>query len=142
MVFNLDNTVERPLLYLNEIFDGCTGLLDTGALIPMWTKSLDLFLKVFPLATLVRKDSIFSGFGGSAYGDLYRIDFQLGEMIFPNMPIVVYPDENIPGFLLLSATMFSKTDYAIKNSSNTLSIELLDNQRCFNLVIGDEVLAQ
>lgn len=36
--FDLVVGANRPIIELNEIFKGCTALLDTGAILPVWTK--------------------------------------------------------------------------------------------------------
>lgn len=141
MIIPLDNKAERPILLLDEIFEGCTALLDTGALIPMWTKSPEAFTTLYPDAKIKQKKARFSGFGGETVGQLYQIDFQLRDLFYPQMHIMVCQDDNIPGYFLFSATMFSKMNYTIDNLSYELKICPHDNQKCFNLVVGDSVLS-
>lgn len=38
IIYNLEENVNRPILKLDEIFSGCTALVDTGAVFPVWTK--------------------------------------------------------------------------------------------------------
>lgn len=142
MKVNLDASFDRPVIVLDDFFMGCSGLIDTGALFPIWTKGIDFFKTVFPDAILVKKDREFSGFGGKTKGDLYKIDFVLKDFIYPQMPIIVCQNDEIPGYFLFSATMFSKMDYSIKNSTKEFFLEPIDNQKCFNVTIGDNVLAQ
>lgn len=40
VTFNLEPNVNRPIIRLDNIFKGCTALLDTGAVFPVWTKSV------------------------------------------------------------------------------------------------------
>ena len=140
MILNISKEVDRPLIELNDIFEGCTALLDTGALIPIWTKSEKLLVELG--ATLIKKKVSFNGFGGDAVGSLYRLDFRLGDYYYPNMPIVATVDDTIPGYFLLSATMFLDMDIAIRNSNKTIEIEAFTNQKCFNITIDNQVLVQ
>ena len=142
MTLNLDASFDRPVVELDDFFAGCSGLIDTGALFPVWTKKRDFFEAIFPEAVLVEHNREFSGFGSKAYGDLYKIDFVMKDFVYPQMPIVVCPNDKIPGYFLLSATMFSRMDYSIKNSTKEFILEPIDNQKCFNITIGDNVLTQ
>lgn len=142
MVFSLDDTVERPVIVLNEIFEGCSALLDTGALIPVWTKDAQILKKVYN-ADLIKTNCKFNGFSNNdIIGDLYKIDLVLGELVFPKLPIIASYNEKIPGFFLFPATMFTQMDYCIKNSTKKLELIPTNNQKCFNIVIGDMVLTQ
>lgn len=110
MTFSLDKNNERPVILLNEIFEGCSALIDTGALFPVWTKAEEVLKAVYnPI--LVEKDKTFTGFGTEAKGNLYKIDLVLRDIMFPQMPIISCFNEAIPGFFLFSATMFEKMDY-------------------------------
>lgn len=55
-------------------------------------------------------DSVkFGGFGGDAYGSLYRLPhFQIGDLIYPNMHIIAC-ELTVPCHMILSASMFSFT---------------------------------
>jgi hypothetical protein len=54
---------DRPIVKLDYIFSGCTALIDTGALFPVWTKDTKLLEQLG--AKLVKKDVGFNGFGGN-----------------------------------------------------------------------------
>ena len=142
MRFILEASYDRPVVELDDIYRGCSALIDTGALIPIWTKSELLFLEIFRDAELIELNRKFKGFGNGAYGNLYKINFKLGEFLYPKMPVIVCEDEQILGMFLFSATMFSKMNYTIMNSTKELIIDPIDNQKCFNIVIGDNVLMQ
>ena len=85
LTLKLDANARRPVVKLDWFF-GCRALLDTGALFPVWTASGEVLQKLG--AKLVKEKVSFGGFGGDTEGALYRIDFQLGELIFKDMPIV------------------------------------------------------
>lgn len=42
--FDLEVSADRPILRLDHLFPGCTALIDTGALFPVWTKT-EVYLK-------------------------------------------------------------------------------------------------
>lgn len=60
VTFNLEPNVNRPIIRLDNIFKGCTALLDTGAVFPVWTKSVVLLRQLG--AILYKKNLTFSGF--------------------------------------------------------------------------------
>lgn len=135
LIYNLEEYANRPIIRLDTIFRGCTALLDTGALFPLWTKSPHLLVQMG--AKLLMKNVGFSGFGGKTYGDLYTITLNMGEIIFPNMHIMVSPDDTIPGYFIFSATMFQKMIYTIDNVSKKLIVVTPDNQLCYHVSIID-----
>ncbi len=132
-VFELDPLVRRPLIKLDDIFVGCTAMLDTGALIPVWTKRVDVLQGLG--AEQVAKDVSFNGFGGEASGDLYKLDLTVGGLVYPGLPIIASRDDDIPGYFIFSATMFSDMDYVVKNSTKKLVISPNTNQTCYNLKV-------
>lgn len=136
LTYNLEEYTNRPIIRLDTIFRGCTALLDTGALFPLWTK--DTSLLVQPGAKLLKKNTAFSGLGGKTYGDIYTITLNLGDILFPNMHIMAAPDDRIPGYFIFSATMFQKMIYTIDNISKKLTITTPDNQLCYHLSILDK----
>lgn len=143
-IFRLDPDVRRPVILLDEIFKGCSALIDTGALIPVWTKDATVLEALG--AILEKRNVEFGGFGGTAYGDLYRMDLRLGQIIYPSMPIVASSNEQIPGYFLFTATMFSEMEYTVSNKNKQFIVETTENQVCYNLVIdsscGVYVLAE
>jgi hypothetical protein len=126
---------DRPIVRLDNIFKGCTALIDTGALFPVWTKEEEL-LKALG-ANLVKKSLSFSGFGGSTKGNLYTISIKVGELIYPNMHIIACKNEAIPGFFIFSSTMFKGTIYTVDDINKKFVIETADNQVCRNISIKD-----
>lgn len=134
--FPLDPDVKRPLILLDELFRNCTALIDTGALIPVWTKQPEI-LRLLG-AELERSGVSFGGFGGSATGDLYRIDLKLGQIIYPSMPIVASFNEQIPGYFIFSATMFSEMDYTVSNSEKIFTIETHTDKTQYRLIVDTD----
>lgn len=81
--FDLEMSADRPILRLDYLFPGCTALIDTGALFPVWTKSRELLEALG--AKVCKRNVLFSGFGGNVYGDIYTFTLQLGSLIYPEM---------------------------------------------------------
>lgn len=63
--FELDVSASRPVLRLDHLFPGCTALIDTGALFPVWTKNRDLLEALG--AKICKRNVLFSGFGGNVF---------------------------------------------------------------------------
>lgn len=134
-IFNLDASANRPIILLDNIFNGCTALIDTGALFPIWTKDVRLLEALG--AELVKKNVNFGGFGGDAEGDIYKITLDLGKFIYPNMHIIACRNDEIPGFFIFSATMFKHAIYTIDDITKKFIVKTIDNQICRNLIIKD-----
>ena len=134
-VLQLDKNDQRPVVY-TEQFHGCTALLDTGALFPVWTASEAALRELG--GKLIKDDISFTGFGGSVNAKLYELTVTLGKIIYPNMHLIYSEDENIPGYFLLSATMFQGMAYTIDAKNHILRIDTCSNQAAYNLKIKDE----
>ena len=124
MLFNLDKNSQRPMIILSN---NSMALLDTGADIPVWVGN-EYILQFSFHAKLVKRDISFKGFGGRANGNLYRIpQFILGDLIYPNLPIITVYNENKPFQMILSATMFSNLIYEINDKDKFLNIKIPKN---------------
>lgn len=125
ITIHLDEKSKRPTAKL-QWFKNCHAMIDTGALFPVWTAPNFQLLALG--AKLHEKNVPFSGFGGLTKGDLYKVDFKLGELIYKDMPIVVKKMENLNCHMILSATMFEKMIYTIDTINHFFSIDTCDNQ--------------
>jgi len=134
-ILKLDKNYQRPIVY-TEQFPGCRALLDTGATFPMWTAS-EAVLKALG-GKLVKQDISFTGFGGPVKAKLYELTVSLGKIIYPNMQLIYSEDDKIPGYLLLSATMFNGMCYTIDDENHILKIDTRSNQATYNLKIIDQ----
>ena len=134
-VLQLDKNDQRPVVY-TEQFHGCTALLDTGALFPVWTASEDALKELG--GKLVKDDISFTGFGGSVNAKLYELTVSLEKIIYPNMHLIYCEDDNIPGYLLISATMFNGMLYTIDTENHVVRIDTRSNQVAYNLKIEDK----
>lgn len=131
----LDNTRQRPVVILNN---GLTALLDTGAYIPVWTDDEDILTTELG-AELVRKDVPLSGFGGCTHGNLYKVNIDIGGILYPNMHVIANNEINATFNLILSATMFEGLIYQIDTVNHVLNIEVPDwESNVRNLRVVDE----
>ncbi len=95
----LDSTRQRSVVILDN---GLTALLDTGAYIPVWTDEEDILTSELG-AELVRKDVPLSGFGGCTHGNMYKVNIDIGGILYPNMHLIANNDINATFNLILSA---------------------------------------
>ncbi|MDE6221426.1 MAG: hypothetical protein K2G51_13550, partial [Lachnospiraceae bacterium] len=92
IILDLDKSQQRPVVMLEN---GLKALLDTGAYIPVWVGGERILSEALG-AQLVKKHISFTGFGGTAYGNLYQVTIQIGELLYPNMHIIASNDFDVP----------------------------------------------
>ena len=124
MTLQLDSRQQRPVVRLKN---GLRALLDTGAYIPVWTDDEDILVENLG-ASLIAKDVSFSGFGGEARGNLYKVSLNVGELYYPNMTIIVNQDLDTPFNLILSATMFQNLIYEVDDKNHRMNIMIPDEE--------------
>ena len=124
MTLQLDSRQQRPVVRLKN---GLRALLDTGAYIPVWTDDEDILVENLG-AALITKDVSFSGFGGEARGNLYKVSLNVGELYYPNMTIIVNQDLDTPFNLILSATMFQNLIYEVDDKNHRMNIMIPDEE--------------
>lgn len=132
----LDDRSRRPIANINW-FNGCRALIDTGALFPIWNgdgKSLEDGFD----AKLQKRNVMFGGFGGKAKGDLYRVNFELNDIYYVDMPIITSELEGTNWNLIISATMFDGMSYEIDTVNIKLNIDTKDNQPVRILKLSDD----
>ena len=111
-------------------------MLDTGAMFPVWTAKEERLADLG--AVLVRSGIPFGGFGGMTAGNLYKMpSFQVGELIFPELPVVA-SRQHLPCQMLLSATMFSGLIYEIDDCNHRLNITIPDTASTVRRLFVDE----
>ena len=125
MVLKLLEKFQRPIISIGQ--KNISALLDTGAHIPVWTGSKYTLSYAYKAKKI--KDSVeFKGFGGTAVGDLYQIPiFTLGDLVYPELPIVAVSSVVMPVQMILSATMFSNLIYEINDKDKFLNIKIPKN---------------
>lgn len=120
----LDKKHQRPVVALKN---GLTALVDTGAYIPVWTDDEDILVS-FLWAELIRKRVQMSGFGGTAYGNLYKVNIDIGGILYPGMHIIANNDIDASFNLILSATMFDGLIYQVDTVNHILNIDVPDTE--------------
>ncbi len=132
----LYQTIQRPVIYLPE-WHKFDAMLDTGALFPVWVDEETALADLG--AECVSDDVTFSGIGGAVNGRMYILPFlKIGELVYPNLPIVAY-HMDLPCQMLLSATMFSHLRYEIDDENHMLNVMVPDTQSCVrNMIIKDK----
>ncbi len=121
----LMNNAQRPIARLESFFR-LRAMLDTGAVLPVWTEDEDLLRRIggIPVAT----NQPFGGFGGMTTGTLYRFRlFQCGSLLFPDLPVIAARID-LPCQMLLSATMFSGLIYEVDDCNHTLNVTIPDHE--------------
>lgn len=136
ITIQLDHRARRPIANINW-FHGCRALIDTGALFPIWNGDGKSIEQGFD-AKLLKRNVIFSGFGGKAKGDLYRVNFELNGIYYIDMPIIASEIKGTNWNMILSATMFDGMIYEIDAINKTLSINVKDNQPVRILKLSDD----
>lgn len=123
ILLELDKSSSRPIV----LFNGLKALLDTGAYVPVWvTKEEDL--KVKRGARFIKAGVPFSGFGGTTKGNLYRMTLQIGDMVYPDMPILANAEVDSGFDMILSASMFDGLIYQVDTVNHVLNIDIPDNE--------------
>lgn len=125
ITLNLNKSFQRPVIRLPK-FHGLEALLDTGAVYPIWMVGKERIERIH--GEKIRDVIHFGGLGGTATGSLYKIPlFQMGDLLFPNMNIIVH-DSNFVVPLLLPATMFRHLIYEIDDYHHILNITIPETE--------------
>lgn len=109
-------------------------LIDSGADIPVWCKSLELFQLCFPKAVFF-KDTAIRGFGKGAeecsiylVDDLALCDQNDNRMNFKRFKVAVLDKPSIPCELILSITLFSKMECLFDYRSHPPQISIVGDK--------------
>ncbi len=127
---------QRPVLYFDDK-PRKTALLDTGALFPVWIQDKQYLEKMGGVCV---KDHVsFGGFGGEAEGYLYRLpSLTIGNLVYPNFPLIACDKIDLPYHMILSATMFRNLLYEIDDKHHHLNITVPDDESLIrNMIIED-----
>lgn len=129
--FDLLPKFQRPVIALDFGDFTQTALVDTGALVPVFTDDTEILLALG--GKLECENVKIGGVGGKANGDLYRIDLKLGKVTFKSLPIVCTSLPSMPFPFILSATMFSDFNYMIDNEKHKLVVDTRTDDSVKNL---------
>jgi len=119
----LNYNFRRPVV---KIY-GLDTLIDTGAIIPVFSMPKELLEKAFD-AKLVLDNASFGGFGGECKGKIYSLsNFVIGSITYNPMEVFV-PDEPTLKFpFLLSSSLFYGTNYHFDTINNMFVVNMPDN---------------
>lgn len=134
---DLNKDFQRPIIYLSN-WHGLNAMLDTGALFPIWTAPEKVLQNLGGI--LLKNNVQFGGFGGRAYGNLYKLNqLTVGKLVFPDMAVIACNDlANVPYHILLSATMFQHLRYEIDDENHKFNVTVPSGESCVrNLMIQD-----
>ena len=128
IVFECDKSFSRPVITVPSIFPNCKALIDTGALIPIWTAPEEFLIKSnIPRDPKIEKGT-FSGFGGDAIGNVYRMTVELSGIYYIDLPIIAAPLKRSRYHMILPATIFSSMAVNIDFLHYNLEIDTNSNQ--------------
>lgn len=118
MTIDLDNKQQRPVAVLDN---GLAALVDTGAYIPVWVDDENVLIENMG-GKLIRKGVAFTGFGGTASGNMYQVTVKIGSLIYPEMHMIANNDLDAPFNMILSATMLQLVKVCRKKTKKMLSL--------------------
>lgn len=126
-IYNLDKKENSPVIVL-PWFNNCRVLIDTGSTMPMWLKS------IVPLkmkgAVKQERQLILNGVGGKTTGELYKVNFDFGNIHFKDLPIIHKEIKVADAYMILPATLFEGMVYEINNIDYTFKVKV-DNKGCY-----------
>lgn len=156
MIIELEKSI-RP------IFKGYSGntefkiLFDTGAECSVYTRSEGIFLQRFPNAKKLQCMSPVGGFGtgNSNLCTVYQIpEIKVGNIWIRNLPVAIYPKENITSEVVLASCIFYYVPFTIslekmwmeifpkRSSINCLTKITYSRKYNCDVLTGTYVLAQ
>ena len=121
----LQKKYERPIIKLYNL----PTLIDTGAVIPVFSIVPAIFEKYFE-TKLILKDGSISGFGGTERGSVYSIkNFKIGDLIFKDFEVFVPYEPRLKFPFLLSATLFYGMEYTFDTVNGNFIVRMTDEQK-------------
>lgn len=97
-------------------------MIDTGSTMPMWLKSI-VPLKIKG-AVKQGKQLELNGVGGKTLGELYRVNFDFGNIHFKDLPIIHKEIKVADAYMILPATLFEDMVYEINNIEHTFKVRV------------------
>ena len=88
---------------------------------PMWLKSI-VPLKIKGAVKQDRQIEL-SGVGGKTSGELYKVNFDFGNIHFKDLPIVHKEIKVADAYMILPATLFEDMAYEIDNINHTFKVK-------------------
>ncbi len=113
---------DQPCIMLdNKLY----ALIDTGAKIPVWTKSESALLTYYPDAKKALDGVNIGLLNGKVTGSVWKLTLVFEKLVYPGIPVFVYPTELNYQFLFADS-MF-----------RGLEIRLNQNQNLFHVIKPD-----
>ena len=113
---------QRPIINLY----GLDCLIDTGAIIPMFSMPKVIIENMFKAVKTLEKHTV-GGIGGESLGDVYRInEFKVGEIIYSPFEVFVPYMQTIKYPVLLGAPLFYGMFYGFDTVENKFVIDTKD----------------
>ena len=121
--FSLSKDELRPTIMLY----GRNALIDTGALIPVFSFSED-FIKARFKAKLVKQNKFITGLGShEVYGDVYAFsNFYIKDLHYKTLEAFVPYEKALSFPILLSAPLFGNTEYEFKPKLKRMVVKVPD----------------
>ena len=134
-VIELLRISNRPAINIQSISSiEINALIDTGAVIGITYLSSEFLREKFN--GIFEKESIsFSGFGGSTTGELWRVTFKIGNIIYPDFPVIRVDSDDYVFDFIIPATAFSKFRVVMDNLKGELELSNKSNQVCYNVEV-------
>ena len=118
--YRLDMKENSPVFVISW-FNNCRVLVDTGATLPIWLKSI-VPLKIKGAVKTGEKVKL-NGVGGTVDADLYRVNFDFGSIHFRDLPVVHKELKVADAYMILPAALFDGMIYEIDNINGTFTIK-------------------
>ncbi|MBR2216242.1 MAG: hypothetical protein IJ849_10890 [Selenomonadaceae bacterium] len=123
--------IELPMLkkYQRPIVElyGLHALVDTGAVIPMFSLPVRIITAIFPEAEKILERHSVGGIGGESLGDVYRLpNFAIGELTYSPFDAFVPYEPSLKYPILLSAPLFSGMFYGFDSAESKFIVETKD----------------
>lgn len=112
-------------------------MIDTGAVIPVWTAA-ESMLEVLEGVRATGWRGTFGGFGGPCEGNIYEITLDFDGLYYIDLPILASRMQNTPWHIILPATLFDHMIYTIDNIRRMAIFEVPDNQLVRHLKYHDK----
>lgn len=71
-----------------------------------------------------------SGVGGRTSGDLYKVNFDFGNIHFKDLPVIHKEIKVADAYMILPATLFEDMIYEINNIEHTFKVSV-DSKSCY-----------
>ena len=128
-----DDSFTRPVVGLHKVFNGCKGLIDTGALFPVWTAPEEVLVASGAQFDPEHSPEEVTGFGGTAKGNLYRMNLDLNGIYYIDLPILASELSGSRFHMILPSSMFAGMELVLDYKNHCVNIDTRSNQVVYHL---------